>query len=647
MDQETGELAAVAQQLGSKYLLGEEIGRGAMGRVFAGTARDSGEPVAIKVLRPELVSDPEAVARFMQERQILTSVSSPHTVRIIDLVMEGQTLAIIMELVSGQDLRHYLRPGGAAQRTLPPAEAVGLTAQLLTGLAAVHASGVVHRDIKPENLLLDTAADNVTVKVSDFGVARLSYGASLTKLTSQIGTPEYMAPELAEGESASPAVDIYSAGIVLYEMLSGRTPFAGGLPVAVLRRHTDMVPPPVPGIPAALWDQVSRMLAKDPADRPEAAGEAAAELGALAPELAPLAAQPAMAAPASYQRVTEVAGLAAPAAPDGDTMTVIRHRDRGVAAAPNAAAAAGGSGGRAGQDAAAGAGPAKRPAAWWRRAILPTAAVAVVAAVAAFALPSWLRHDSPTPHNPTRTITGSALAAASAQALSTTAQTRGSASAVTHTRKSAAPATGQTPVGTSAVVAPVIPNVPQTQAAPGSAAAEPVHTTAPTHTAAPVRPAPMTSSKPAATGAAYTTVSLGTGDSRYSARAYFGQLSAVTGALAGQVTLNMVTTKPTVCVETVVFSGLTGASGTVSALGAGAGWAGAETAPSPTIENGNQHQQVIIPPAGGGAFTLSAVLAEGASTLSSGTYSLSLTSQAGSVQAWLVGGQAVSCDTLS
>jgi hypothetical protein len=157
----------------------------------------------------------------------------------------------------------------------------------------------------------------------------------------------------------------------------------------------------------------------------------------------------------------------------------------------------------------------------------------------------------------------------------------------------------------------------------------------------------MTSSKPAATGAAYTTVSLGTGDSRYSARAYFGQLSAVTGALAGQVTLNMVTTKPTVCVETVVFSGLTGASGTVSALGAGAGWAGAETAPSPTIENGNQHQQVIIPPAGGGAFTLSAVLAEGASTLSSGTYSLSLTSQAGSVQAWLVGGQAVSCDTLS
>ena len=116
-------------------------------------------------------------------------------------------------------------------------------------MAAVHAAGIIHRDIKPENVLVDTSGGQTALKLTDFGVARLSYGASLTKLSSLIGTPEYMAPELAEHDSATPAADLYSAGIVLYEMLCGRTPFAGGHPLAVLRRQVEQAPPPIPGVP--------------------------------------------------------------------------------------------------------------------------------------------------------------------------------------------------------------------------------------------------------------------------------------------------------------------------------------------------------------------------------------------------------------
>ena len=285
------------QSIGSKYVLHEALGRGAMGQVFAGTVRESGDPVAVKVLKPELVSDPEAVARFVQERQILTSIKNPNVVRVIDLVAEGETLAIVMELIQGQDLRRYLRDQG----TLPPAEAVRLLIQLLYGMAAVHAAGVIHRDIKPENLLLDTSAGQPVLKLTDFGVARLSYGASLTKLSSLIGTPEYMAPELAENDSATPAADLYSAGIVLYEMLSGRTPFAGGHPLAILRRHVDQAPPPIPGVPAGLWDQIARLLAKDPAARPASAADAAAALDSHLPALASLPALPPMAAPDAGQ----------------------------------------------------------------------------------------------------------------------------------------------------------------------------------------------------------------------------------------------------------------------------------------------------------------------------------------------------------
>jgi serine/threonine protein kinase len=266
----------VEQPLGSRYLLYDLLGRGAMGQVFRGTVRGSGAPVAVKVLKPELVSDTEVVARFFRERSILTSVDHPNVVKVLDLVVEGDTLGIVMELVEGQDLRRYLRARG----TLPPSEAVRLGCQLLQGLAAVHAAGIVHRDVKPENVLISTTRGEADLKLTDFGVSRLSYGASLTKMTSLIGTPEYMAPELADHDSATPAADLYSAGIVLYEMLAGRTPFVGGHPLAVLRRQVEQPPPPIPGAPAELWAQIESLLAKDPLSRP---GSAVVALDRLAP----------------------------------------------------------------------------------------------------------------------------------------------------------------------------------------------------------------------------------------------------------------------------------------------------------------------------------------------------------------------------
>jgi hypothetical protein len=275
-----GSGAGEAVALGSSYLLLEPLGRGGMGRVWRGALRTGGEQVAVKVLNPELAADPEIVARFLQERGILVGLAHPHLVRVRDLVAEGETLAIVMDLVQG-DLRRSLAEKGS----LAPAFCAGLMAQVLTGLAAVHGAGIVHRDLKPENILLDRSdGDPPRARVSDFGIARLTTGPALTRTTGLIGTPEYMAPEMAEQRDVGSPVDVYAAGIVLYELLAGRTPFGGGPAVAILRRHLDEVPARPEGLDDALWQLLSEMLAKQPEPRPTAA-EAAERLVALVPAL--------------------------------------------------------------------------------------------------------------------------------------------------------------------------------------------------------------------------------------------------------------------------------------------------------------------------------------------------------------------------
>ena len=409
------------QPLGSRYVLHDLLGRGAMGQVFAGSIRPAGEPVAIKVLRPELVSDPEVVARFVQERTILMSIADPHVVRVIDLVVEGDTLAIVMELVQGCDLRRQLRARG----TVPPAEAVQLAGQLLRGAAAVHAGGIVHRDIKPENVLVDASSGQPRLKLTDFGVARLSYGASLTKLSGLIGTPEYMAPELAEHSRATPAADVYSAGIVLYEMLCGRTPFAGGHPVAVLRRQADQALPVIPGVPADLWERIAWMLAKDPGSRPSSAAQAYA---ALAPLESSLVSRPALApwaGPESWAptQTASTPGQAGPQDHGGPApgATVLRHRDRrGVAAPgdPSGLGRPGAEGGLLGHLQAPLTAPSRRKR-QVRAAVLAVALVAVLGLVTTVAMAAAHRTSSLRPEadkRPTALNGGTSPAAGSASA---------------------------------------------------------------------------------------------------------------------------------------------------------------------------------------------------------------------------------------
>lgn len=252
--------------LGSSYLLGERLGSGAMGTVYRGRDHD-GNAYAFKVLRAELAEEPALVQRFVQEKSSLTSIDHPNVVTMHDLVVEGSTLAIVMDLVEGSDLRAVLRD----RRTLPPAEVARLGAGIASGLAAVHRAGLVHRDVKPENVLLDTTAPPPTPRITDFGIARIADASAATRSSMMVGTPNYMAPEVANGATPTPAVDVYGLGVILYELCCGVTPFEGGSYLAVIKRHADAEPARPDGIPDQLWDAISAMLAKDPTQRPSAA----------------------------------------------------------------------------------------------------------------------------------------------------------------------------------------------------------------------------------------------------------------------------------------------------------------------------------------------------------------------------------------
>jgi len=262
--------------LGSRYRLGDQLGTGAMGRVFAGTD-EQGKAYAFKVLRDELVEDPELVARFLQERSILVGLRHPNLVGVHDLVVEGETVAIVMDLVGGGDLRARL----TAEKSLLPAEVARIGAGVAAALAAVHQAGVVHRDVKPENVLMDGTVPRLT----DFGISRLATATDLGRRSLLVGTPQYLAPELGKGLEATPASDLYSLGILLYELCCGVTPFAGQSTFAVIRLHESALPGRPAGVPDQLWDVLSWLMAKRPSDRPDSAQQVATILDGLVLEL--------------------------------------------------------------------------------------------------------------------------------------------------------------------------------------------------------------------------------------------------------------------------------------------------------------------------------------------------------------------------
>jgi serine/threonine protein kinase len=279
--------------LGSSYVLEEIIGRGAMGQVWRGRDRD-GHRLAFKLLRPELTEDPKVVQRFVQERSILTSIEHPNVVSMRDLVVEGDTLAIVMDLVDGGDLRTLL----SSTRTLPAVRVAELGAGIAAGLAAVHAAGVIHRDVKPENVLVDGAFEPGRPRLTDFGIAKfVQQEGSSGRSTMLVGTPQYIAPELVDGQEPTAATDLYALGVMLYELVCGVTPFAGGSTLAVLRNHAERLPGRPAGVPDSLWELISWLLGKHAAARPQSAGQVATLLDALVPELLGVPAAPALTEP--------------------------------------------------------------------------------------------------------------------------------------------------------------------------------------------------------------------------------------------------------------------------------------------------------------------------------------------------------------
>ncbi|OEJ59219.1 serine/threonine protein kinase [Streptomyces agglomeratus] len=256
----------MARKIGSRYTAHQILGRGSAGTVWLGEGPEG--PVAIKLLREDLASDQELVGRFVQERTALLGLDHPRVVAVRDLVVDGNDLALVMDLVRGTDLRTRLD----RERRLAPEAAVAIAADVADGLAAAHAAGVVHRDVKPENILLDMEGPlgpggAHPALLTDFGVAKLIDTPRRTRATKIIGTPDYLAPEIVEGLPPRAAVDIYALATVLYELLAGFTPFGGGHPGAVLRRHVTETVVPLPGIPEELWQLLVQCLAKAPASR--------------------------------------------------------------------------------------------------------------------------------------------------------------------------------------------------------------------------------------------------------------------------------------------------------------------------------------------------------------------------------------------
>ncbi|HET9897138.1 MAG TPA: PASTA domain-containing protein [Streptosporangiaceae bacterium] len=260
----------VGQLLGGRYHVGSRIARGGMATVYLGTDTRLDRVVALKIAHLELSDDAEFVRRFIGEARSVARLSSPNVVGVYDQGTDGPLHYIAMEYVAGRTLRQLLIERGR----LNAREALDIMTGVLSGLAAAHQAGIAHRDVKPENVLLTPAGE---VKVADFGLARSVAGAVQTRGGMIIGTAGYLAPEQVSGGGSDARTDVYAAGIMLFELLTGKQPHTGDSPLAVAYKHVnEVVPAPsavLPGVSPALDALVAMATSRDPNLRPANAGQ--------------------------------------------------------------------------------------------------------------------------------------------------------------------------------------------------------------------------------------------------------------------------------------------------------------------------------------------------------------------------------------
>jgi serine/threonine-protein kinase len=264
----------VGRTLDEKYIVEERLGAGAMGAVYRARHLSMDRPVAIKFLQQRLVEDEAARSRFHTEARAAVKLRHPNAVSVTDF---GQTaegvVYIVMELLEGRTLREIL----SREAPIETARAISLMLQTAAAVAAAHEAGIIHRDLKPSNILVTQSADQpAVVKVLDFGIATFTPDddddndmTAAVHTNSVIGTPRYMSPEQHSGDELTPAADVYSLGVILYEMLSGMVPFSGSTPAEIAQKHANDLPHSPREIVAAIPEDVERIVLKALEKRPD------------------------------------------------------------------------------------------------------------------------------------------------------------------------------------------------------------------------------------------------------------------------------------------------------------------------------------------------------------------------------------------
>ena len=261
--------------LAGRYRLVERIGMGGMALVYRAVDVNTGHNVAVKVLRPEFNQDAEFVGRFQREAEAASKMIHHNIVNLLDVGMDGDNRYLVMEYVQGRTLKQVILEKGRVN----PQVAAQICIRILSALQHAHQNGIIHRDIKPQNILVHADGH---IKVADFGIARMANSSTLTKGDSVMGSVHYFSPEQASGHAADVTSDLYSVGVVLYEMLTGRVPFDGDTPVAIAMQHLHNRPTPiesiVPDVPPAIIHVCMMAMEKNPRYRYQSAVEMATEL---------------------------------------------------------------------------------------------------------------------------------------------------------------------------------------------------------------------------------------------------------------------------------------------------------------------------------------------------------------------------------